>query len=174
MILWYSLPSSNLKLAASSRLWAKVQGFSSYVVFFQKYTNVLIFWSWLYTGKIKTWKVQRGTSKMVLFHVKNLTVSLSLLWKANMQVFKVHKFDLTFDCWWLVIIHQLGNIVKRTYKMIFCNDFLKNVFQKPYPEKCYCTDKSDKISPVVAEWISGLGGWQWQLIVRKIVVRFLQ
>ena len=46
---------------------------------FQKYTNVLIFWSRLYTGKIKTWKVQRGTSKMVLFHVKNLTVSLSLL-----------------------------------------------------------------------------------------------
>ena len=97
MILWYSLPSSNLKLAASSRLWAKMQGFSSYVVFFQKYTNVLIFWSRLYTGKIKTWKVQRGTSKMVLFYVKNLTVSLSLLWKANMQVFKVHKFDLTFS-----------------------------------------------------------------------------
>ena len=95
--IWYSSPSSNLKLAASSRLWAKMQGFSSYVVFFQKYTNVLIFWSRLYTGKIKTWKVQRGTSKMVLFYVKNLTVSLSLLWKANMQVFKVHKFDLTFS-----------------------------------------------------------------------------
>ena len=104
MILWYSLPSSNLKLAASSRLWAKMQGFSSYVVFFQKYTKCSDLLELIIHRQDQNLESPKGNFKNGIVSRQKPHRFPQFTLKSKHASFQSPQiwFDF-FDCWWLVI-----------------------------------------------------------------------